>query len=81
MAITAIRQPPQAVRAAAAALRVHQLSIGSELALTQFPRGTGLPLAIQWVGGLFQEAKLLRVAQAYEKATPWRDRRPVLAAQ
>ena len=39
---------------------------------------SGLPLAMQVVGRPFDEATVLRVADAYEKATPWRQRRPVL---
>jgi aspartyl-tRNA(Asn)/glutamyl-tRNA(Gln) amidotransferase subunit A len=38
----------------------------------------GLPLAMQIAGRRFDEATCFRVAQAYEKATPWRDRRPQL---
>jgi aspartyl-tRNA(Asn)/glutamyl-tRNA(Gln) amidotransferase subunit A len=38
----------------------------------------GLPVAIQLVGKPFQEPVLLRVADAFEKATPFRDRRPAL---
>lgn len=38
----------------------------------------GLPLAMQIVGRHFDEATVLRVAQAYEKATPWHERRPQL---
>jgi aspartyl-tRNA(Asn)/glutamyl-tRNA(Gln) amidotransferase subunit A len=40
----------------------------------------GLPVAIQLVGKPFQEATLFRVADAFEKATPFRDRRPALVA-
>jgi aspartyl-tRNA(Asn)/glutamyl-tRNA(Gln) amidotransferase subunit A len=36
----------------------------------------GLPVAIQLVGKPFQEATALRVADAFEKAAPFRDRRP-----
>jgi aspartyl-tRNA(Asn)/glutamyl-tRNA(Gln) amidotransferase subunit A len=36
-----------------------------------------LPLAIQIGGRPFDEATVLRVGHAYERATPWRDRRPV----
>ena len=36
----------------------------------------GLPVAIQLVGKPFQEATVLRIADAFEKATPFRDRRP-----
>lgn len=38
----------------------------------------GLPLAMQVAGRPFDEATVLRVAQAYEKATPWRQCRPSL---
>jgi aspartyl-tRNA(Asn)/glutamyl-tRNA(Gln) amidotransferase subunit A len=40
----------------------------------------GLPVAMQLVGKPFQEATVLRVADAFEKATPFRDRRPALTA-
>jgi aspartyl-tRNA(Asn)/glutamyl-tRNA(Gln) amidotransferase subunit A len=36
----------------------------------------GLPVALQIVGKPFQEATVLRIADAFEKATPFRDRRP-----
>lgn len=39
---------------------------------------SGLPLSLQIVGPPFAEATLLRVAHAYEAATPWRERRPQL---
>jgi len=35
-----------------------------------------MPLAMQIAGAPFQEAMLYRVAQAYEDATDWKDRRP-----
>ena len=38
----------------------------------------GLPVAIQLVGKPFQEAMVLRIADAFEKATPFRDRRPMV---
>ena len=38
----------------------------------------GLPLAIQVAGKPFDEQTVLRVAHAYEQATPWRTRRPHL---
>ncbi len=41
----------------------------------------GLPFSLQIVGKLFDDATVLRVGDAYEKATPWRDRRPVLAVK
>jgi aspartyl-tRNA(Asn)/glutamyl-tRNA(Gln) amidotransferase subunit A len=42
--------------------------------------GDGLPLSMQVVGRPFADAMVLRVAKAYEDATPWRRRRPVLEA-
>ncbi len=38
----------------------------------------GLPLSMQIVGRPFDDATALRVAHAYEKATPWRAKRPCL---
>lgn len=40
----------------------------------------GLPVAIQLISKPFQEAMVLHVADAFEKATPFRDRRPALAS-
>ena len=37
-----------------------------------------LPVAIQLIGKPFQETTVLRVADAFEKATPFRNRRPAL---
>jgi aspartyl-tRNA(Asn)/glutamyl-tRNA(Gln) amidotransferase subunit A len=39
----------------------------------------GLPVAVQLAAKPFQEATLLRVADAFEKATPFRNTRPALA--
>lgn len=39
---------------------------------------SGLPLSMQIAGRPFDDATVLRVAHAYEQATPWRDRRPEL---
>ena len=44
---------------------------------TGFDR-TGLPLAMQIIGRRFDESTILRVAHAYEQATPWRRARPAL---
>ena len=41
----------------------------------------GLPLSMQVVGRPFGDATVLRVAHAYESATPWRQRRPALDGQ
>jgi aspartyl-tRNA(Asn)/glutamyl-tRNA(Gln) amidotransferase subunit A len=36
----------------------------------------GLPVSIQIVGRPFDDATVLRIARAYERATPWHTRRP-----
>jgi aspartyl-tRNA(Asn)/glutamyl-tRNA(Gln) amidotransferase subunit A len=38
----------------------------------------GMPQSVQIVGRLFEDATVLRTGHAYEKATSWRNRRPVL---
>ncbi|MDN3566781.1 amidase [Paeniroseomonas aquatica] len=40
----------------------------------------GLPLSMQVAGRPFDDAVVLRLADAYERATPWRERRPALVA-
>lgn len=40
---------------------------------------SGLPFAMQVAGKAFDEATVLKVADAYERATPWRARRPGVA--
>jgi aspartyl-tRNA(Asn)/glutamyl-tRNA(Gln) amidotransferase subunit A len=40
----------------------------------------GLPVSIQLVGKPFQEATVLRTADAFEKATHFRNRRPALSS-
>ena len=37
-----------------------------------------LPLSFQIVGKRFADATVLRAADSYERATPWRERRPAL---
>ena len=44
---------------------------------TGFGEG-GLPVSMQIAAKPFAEATLFRVAQAYEKATPWRSQRPAM---
>jgi aspartyl-tRNA(Asn)/glutamyl-tRNA(Gln) amidotransferase subunit A len=39
---------------------------------------SGLPLSMQLAGRPFDEETVLRVGDAYERATPWRERRPQL---
>ena len=39
----------------------------------------GLPVGMQLAGRYFDEATLFRIAHAYERSTPWHNRRPVLS--
>lgn len=41
-------------------------------------KAEGLPLSLQLVGRYFEEATIYRAAAGYERAAPWRDRRPTL---
>jgi amidase len=38
----------------------------------------GLPIGIQFAGGFAKEDLLIRVADAFEKAMPWVDRKPLV---
>ncbi len=38
----------------------------------------GLPIGMQLIGRWYREADLLRLAHAYEQATPWHRKRPPL---
>jgi len=38
----------------------------------------GLPIGLQFMGRMFDEATLLRVADAYERVTEWHTRAPVI---
>ncbi len=40
--------------------------------------GDGLPIGLQIAGRAFDELTILRVAHTYEKATPWREKRPAV---
>lgn len=57
---------------------VFNVTAGPALAVCHGYSKTGLPLGMQIVGAPFQDATVLRVAHAYEKATAWREMRPQL---
>ncbi len=46
------------------------------LAMMSGLASTGLPVSVQFVGRYFDDATVLRVASAYEKATRWHARKP-----
>lgn len=54
------------------------VTAGPAIALCNGFTSDGLPLSMQIAGAPFAEEKVLRVAYAYEQATPWRGRRPKL---
>jgi aspartyl-tRNA(Asn)/glutamyl-tRNA(Gln) amidotransferase subunit A len=62
-------------------------TVGANLAglpALSFPAGfstQGLPIGVQLYGNLFDEAKLLRLAHAYQQDTPWHKVRPNLAEE
>jgi aspartyl-tRNA(Asn)/glutamyl-tRNA(Gln) amidotransferase subunit A len=37
---------------------------------------SGLPVSVQFVGRYFEDATVLRVAAAYERATAWHKKKP-----
>ncbi len=51
---------------------------GPALALCIGYNTGGLPLSMQIVGRPFDDAAVLQAGDAYERATPWRERRPTL---
>jgi aspartyl-tRNA(Asn)/glutamyl-tRNA(Gln) amidotransferase subunit A len=51
---------------------------GPALAVCMGFSAGGLPLSLQIVGRPFDDATVLRVGDAYERATPWRSLRPTL---
>jgi aspartyl-tRNA(Asn)/glutamyl-tRNA(Gln) amidotransferase subunit A len=77
---TAPLRAGQDALAAAAALTVYT----SPFNLTGLPAisipcgfdGLGLPIGLQLVARPWAEARLLRIARAYERATSWHERRP-----
>lgn len=57
---------------------VFNVTGGPALAQCNGYAASGLPLAMQFAGRPFDDATVLRVANAYERATQWRARRPML---
>jgi aspartyl-tRNA(Asn)/glutamyl-tRNA(Gln) amidotransferase subunit A len=56
------------------------VSAGPALSVCMGYDMAGLPLALQIAGRPFDDATVLRIGHAYEQATAWRGRRPVLEA-
>jgi len=58
--------------------RIERLRAAAEFAVYTPGSSAGLPLSLQIVGRHFDEATVLRIGHAYERATTWRQRRPQL---
>jgi aspartyl-tRNA(Asn)/glutamyl-tRNA(Gln) amidotransferase subunit A len=54
------------------------VTAGPALVLCNGYSSSGLPLSMQLAGAPFDEVTVLRLAHAYEQATPWRQRRPAI---
>ncbi len=84
--VTSGTYPAQKLVDVAAESQLNKTEITVPFSMTGFPAlsicsgftDEGLPLSMQIIGKPFDEATVLRVAYAYERATPWRSRRPRL---
>ena len=84
--VTSGPYPARLLADVAAEQQRNKLEITVPFSMTGFPAisigigftANGLPLSMQIVGRPFDEPTVLRVADAYEHATPWRSRRPPL---
>jgi aspartyl-tRNA(Asn)/glutamyl-tRNA(Gln) amidotransferase subunit A len=56
------------------------VTAGPALALCNGFDSEGMPLAMELIGRPFDDATVLRVGHVYQQATPWRSKRPQLAA-
>ena len=54
------------------------VTTGPAVALCNGFTADGLPLSMQLAGRPFDETTVLKIAHAYEQATPWRSKRPML---
>ncbi len=76
--------PPSRIEDAAETARTYPRRARSPFNVTGYPAlammaglsRDGLPLSVQFVGGYFNEARLYRVAAAYERAAATEARRP-----
>ncbi len=86
VAVPTIPRPPERIREATKPFAVDSctfaFSVGGWPALSVpcgFTRG-GLPIGLLLGGPPFSEPRLLALALAYERSTPWHERRPALGA-
>ncbi|WP_187830370.1 amidase [Siccirubricoccus phaeus] len=73
-------QPPESLFTKVGYTTAFNVGGNPALALCMGFNEEGMPFSLQIVGKLFDEATVLKAGDAYEKATPWRERRPALVA-
>ena len=71
-------QPPESLFTRMGYTTAFNVGGNPALALCMGFASDGMPLSLQIVGRLFDEATVLRAGDAYERATPWRQRRPAI---
>ncbi len=72
--------PPATALAMAAFTAAFNITGQPAVSLPLHWSDAGLPVGVQFVGGPWQEALLLRVASQLEQASPWSERRPPLSS-
>ena len=73
-------QPPESLFTKRSYTTAFNVGGNPALALCMGFAEDGMPFSLQIVGKLFDEATVLRAGDAYERATPWRAKRPTLVA-
>jgi aspartyl-tRNA(Asn)/glutamyl-tRNA(Gln) amidotransferase subunit A len=73
-------QPPEGLFTSRGWTTAFNVGGNPALALCMGYTEEGMPLSLQIAGRLFDEATVLRAGDAYERATPWRDRRPSIVS-
>jgi aspartyl-tRNA(Asn)/glutamyl-tRNA(Gln) amidotransferase subunit A len=71
-------QPPESLFTKRGYTTAFNVGGNPALALCMGFNEKGMPFSLQIVGRLFDEATVLRAGDAYERVTPWRQRRPAL---
>jgi aspartyl-tRNA(Asn)/glutamyl-tRNA(Gln) amidotransferase subunit A len=73
--------PPQALFTRTSYMTAFNVGGNPALSICCGFNDAGLPFSLQIVGRLFDEQTVLRTGDAYERTTPWRERRPALVTR
>jgi aspartyl-tRNA(Asn)/glutamyl-tRNA(Gln) amidotransferase subunit A len=73
--------PPQALFTRTSYMTAFNVGGNPALSICCGLNDAGLPFSLQIVGRLFDEQTVLRTGDAYERTTPWRERRPALVTR